>query len=629
MVNKSSYVLAFFAMIFLAISFASASIEVSGELEKTALHGTTISGYLTIINEDTTNNYTNISIISLNSNLTFPSFSNFSLNKSDSKNITYQIVIPQYKIAEDYPYSFKITYNDSDSIKTITKEIIIKVNESKSLSIEDKIISENDNSTKIKITNNGNTNRDVSLSIANDTIKYSVANSSLTIAPGEAKEFLVYVDSSAVSTTRMSSYTNTISILEDSVSVGTGKITFEKTYCRSGEKINDIKISSVEDRSSGDDWEWEPLKEIRLRIELDNLADTSKKAVVKIGLYNVNDNKFIEISEDSKEIEEAVRISSNDDARLDVAFVLPADFNMNDEYRLYVKAYESGKESSACTSKFDGAFYKQIIMDSDNDILVDQIEFPKLLTCGSTNTVSFRVFNFNLGDEELMRVGLYNKELGINIVSSQFELDEGENEEVSFDLRIPSNAAQKIYRFTIFADYDYRESSDNYRRSVDIQTISLNIQGSECTDSARPVISAKLESSAIVGEDLVVAVTFKNNGNTSVSAIITPEDYESWAELVSSAETITVDKSESKIVYFTFKPTKAGQQTFNLNVIYSGKSIDQPVTVIIEANTSWMSSIKEQFGAVGAYLIVGIVALIALIILVLVIKLIIGFARKH
>ncbi len=424
---------------------------------------------------------------------------------------------------------------------------------------------------------------------------------------------------------------NESSISDDITFYLTVTESIEKTICGLKYAPNNISFDDIEDNEAGNDneWEWMPSNKISLTINnIENKVDDDEKFDISLLFYKgttkISGSK-IASNDDNLKIDN-LKIKGEDDENANFEFNVASDAKEED-YDMYVKV--EGKYG--CYVEKLGEQVSISTEDGDYSIVSDVIG-PVSTSCGENVDLTVTVLNIGDDDAERVKVILYNKELGVNMFKEIDNLDKGDEAITSFSFTVPQNAVEKNYKFSLYTQFDYDDRKDNYGEYSDneydyIYVLSLS---GNCIDPTKPLITAKLDSSAMVGEDLVISVTFKNNGNTSVSAIIAPEDFESWAGLVSvEPATITVGRAESKTVYITFKPTKEGTQTFNLNAIYNGKSMDQPVTLSIEANPSLMNSLKEQLGSTGAYLALGIAILIALIVLVIIIKLVIWLVRKH
>lgn len=612
---------------FLALfSFASASsFSVTGETSKNANHSTTVTGYLTIKNTNSSVNFSEVKIISQNGSLSFSYSPNpFSLNYNEEKNISYSIIIPAHLAQGTYNYNYTINAtNNSVYNETQTGQITINVQPSSSLQILNSpiVVYEGTNTTNIQIKNTGNTQlNNVVLTIENGTIKYNVLTSAQTINAGETKTYSVFVDSSAAGTS-LRSYTNQVNATSGSV-LATAQIKFEKSYCKYGKNSSSfIRISDIEDRSSGDDFEWAPLKDISLRIEVDNNADVSKRVTVKVGLYDKIKEKFVELKDGEKELEQTIRIKDGDDEYFNFEFKLPADIKAeNNRYVLYIKAFERGEESSTCDSD-----YKTISIDFDEDVVAEILELPNLLTCGSSAFASLRVFNLNLGDEEKMRVNLYSNELGLNLYSEQFELDEDESEVVSFNFVVPEGKEEKSYRITFYLEHDYRESLDSYKQQENLGTYTIRVSGDRCKPASQPLISAKLlnGTKTKVGENLEIEITISNTLSTQQNIVVSLKDYENWASSASLSETnFVLPANASKTIKATFVPKTAGNQEFNIRIVYGINSKEQKVSVSIEEaeENLFIKAYNHIKNNLTYYLTIAIIVLIIAIIFVLIIK---------
>ncbi len=550
-----------------------------------------------------------------------PTISLFNVANGSIETKTSTVTITPNQLAGSYSGTANVIVN---GIQNVTVPITLIVLPVPLLSVQSKEVLENQNQTTINVTNNGNVDlTGVSLSITNSSfIKFNVLNGSQSIAKGNSVQFTVNVDSSSIGSSRVGVFENTITATNGTVSA-TGTLSVKKGYCKSGDIGTFVRITDIEDRSPGDDWEWEPLKVVKVRVDVDNNQDSRKTITVKLGLFDEG-GKSVWLSSEDKELEQSTRIAANDDAIYDFEFTLPADLKRDVKYRLFVKAYD--KESEQCNS-----FSKAIDIDTDKEVIMDELEMPSILTCGATNTISLRVHNLELGDEEMMRVNIYSQELGLNLFSDRFELDEGDNEYVYFNFVIPENKEAKSYRITFYAEYDYRESSDAFRDSESLGTYTVRVDGDKCKATIVPTISASLDSETetMVGKDLVVRMTISNPGNTS-SFIVALEGYDSWAKSATlNQSTFNLGVGESRTITATFNPTKSGNQEFVVKAIYGGRVVEQRVSVSIEDNESWFSRVWDSTKGDATFLLsIGVFVVLILIVIVLLVRFV-GSSRRE
>lgn len=399
--------------------------------------------------------------------------------------------------------------------------------------------------------------------------------------------------------------------------------------CSSGIKEENLSLSDLEDKSGlENDWEWKALDEIKIRVTLENTGDKDNEDY-KVQLYFFDEtgkdvsSKFVDDTDSLKQ--DVNNLDSEDDTDVDFTFKLSTDADSGD-YTIVVKAIKKGDEKNQCDI-LEGD-YRQVSIDQYDDYaIVTNVDAPVTVSCGSTVDVIVTVANTGSNDQDRIKVVLYNRDLGLNMYKEVDNMDSGDTTDVLFSFAVPQNAQEKLYRLIFSTEFNYDdhdESYDDQSDSEDDFVYSLNLAG-DCIDYAKPTLSARLNSTAVVGEDLVVELSLKNNANSSISAIASADEYASWAELIKvEPTTLTIAKQETKKAYITFKPTQTGQQTFNINVVYNGKAISQPVTVNVASKTSWLSGAYEQFGQTGTYLLIGIIVLVVLIILVLIIRAIVS-----
>lgn len=618
MVKTTRFAFAFlFAFIFV-IGMGSADLIVTPSAINVNSSSTSFS---MIFNNIGTSAIENVSVSFALTGGAIPTISLFNVANGSIETKTSTVTITPNQLAGSYSGTANVIVN---GIQNVTVPITLIVLPVPLLSVQSKEVLENQNQTTINVTNNGNVDlTGVSLSITNSSfIKFNVLNGSQSIAKGNSVQFTVNVDSSSIGSSRVGVFENTITATNGTVSA-TGTLSVKKGYCKSGDIGTFVRITDIEDRSPGDDWEWEPLKVVKVRVDVDNNQDSRKTITVKLGLFDEG-GKSVWLSSEDKELEQSTRIAANDDAIYDFEFTLPADLKRDVKYRLFVKAYD--KESEQCNS-----FSKAIDIDTDKEVIMDELEMPSILTCGATNTISLRVHNLELGDEEMMRVNIYSQELGLNLFSDRFELDEGDNEYVYFNFVIPENKEAKSYRITFYAEYDYRESSDAFRDSESLGTYTVRVDGDKCKATIVPTISASLDSETetMVGKDLVVRMTISNPGNTS-SFIVALEGYDSWAKSATlNQSTFNLGVGESRTITATFNPTKSGNQEFVVKAIYGGRVVEQRVSVSIEDNESWFSRVWDSTKGDATFLLsIGVFVVLILIVIVLLVRFV-GSSRRE
>ncbi len=404
--------------------------------------------------------------------------------------------------------------------------------------------------------------------------------------------------------------------------------------CSAGIKDANLSLSSLEDRSNvDDDWDWKALDDIKIRVTLENTGAKDNEDY-RIQLYFFDDtgkdvsSKFVDNTDSLKQ--EVDNLDSDYDEDVDFAFKLSTDVDSG-SYTIVVKAIKRGDERNQCDI-LEGS-YQEISIDQEEDYaIVTDVEGPLTASCGSLVDLVATVSNTGSNDQDRIKVTLYNRELGINIFKEIDNLNSGDSADLAFSISVPQGAQEKLQRFEFSTDFNYDDNDESYddqSDSADDYKYSLNVLGN-CVDAARPTISYKLNSTPKVGENLVIEVAIKNNANQTQSYFLSVDDYDSWATLSGISQTgLTIDKQLTKSSFITFAPSKSGRQTFNVEVVYNGKTITQPVTIdnVEGAEKGFFARAIDNYGKLTVWLITAIIGLIVLIVIILLIRLIINALR--
>ena len=637
MAKTTRFMLAFlFAFIFVMGMGSASDMSISFVSPQNISHdvGTFTLNFI-LSNSNNTYNAEHINLSGSISSISGASVSNFVfspagnlITNNSNKSVSATVSLPKHNSG-----SFIILISGNASINgtsnPISGQTTIQILDEYKLNVGSVVVSDDKNTTLIKIENVGNQPLSGQLSFPSERngIKISSSNANFGILnPGQSTN--VNFDLEIPSSNIVGSTIFNL-VVETSQGNFSGTLAVEKTFCRTGEQGDEISIRDVRDRSSGSDFEWEPLKDIRLRVEVDNNADTSSSVTVVIGLYDTTRNRFTDLTELDRELEETIRISSGSWERYDFEFTLPADLDINSDYRLYVKAFVRNQESAQCTSDISGGnniFFEPVFIDFDDEVIADQWDTPQIFQCGDTNTISFRVHNLDLGDDEIMRINLRSANLNLNVYSNDFELDRGDREIVFIDFPIPTDVTSGSYRLDIYAEYDYLERTDSFRERTLLRSELIRVEGDKCKPAFTPTISASLDADTetLVGEELRVKITVTNPADAETTTYIIALDDTTWASsAVLDQSSFSLAPGESKTITATFNPTQAGNQEFTVKAIYGTRVHEQKVSISIDEKTNFFSRISNSLGLEGNatfWLTIAIFVVLILIIVVLLVK---------
>ncbi len=557
----------------------------------------------------------------------------FILNKTTSDFFTFTFKSNKYSAPGTYSDIIALEGKNNATGNTLQINdlpITITINESKSLTLTlDKKLTKTTNGTLL-INNTGNVELAISLtSEENADFSVEFSEDNFNLLPGQAKS--ITISSEDAKNLRLGDDNKlTITATADGV---TKQIEIEVpvSFCEFGEvgplSIKDFDVNNLD----GDDDEWEPLDEIEIEVEVKNTGDEKIKDVIA---------EIMILDEDGNDVTDDFDLEDNEidlgdiksDKKETATFKideLPADLEEGN-YRIYVKAYSENNEDLECVDTYRGNKYHEISInkEKDNAIIVKEESFTTIkANAGDNVEIKFDIYNIGTKDEEDVLVRIYNQELGINEKIHVKDMDVGDKKEISFTVKVPESAEEKKYYIDIYTYFDYDkgdvldENSYDQNSFDDLdKTYSVPLEVLKTTVEKKPIITATLSSDAIVGKDLIVDVSI-TNPNKAADFIIAVTDYESWASSADIVPSIlNIPENGTGYATITFKPTASGSQTFNIQVIYNGKTETQPVSVNIAEKTTSLTEAFSRIGNKGLYAIIAVFIILIILIIALIVK---------
>ncbi len=505
-------------------------------------------------------------------------------------------------------------------------------------------ITPNQNGT-ITITNTGNATEGITL-VSQGDFTVSFSDNGFSLAPSTNKVITVSpIDLGKIG------FGGKSTVITAHASDGTEQteanltMTVSGSFCSHNEVGGNLEITSVEieNNGEGDETEWHLLDTIEVEVEVENVGDDDiEDVMVEIGLFDKNGKNIIGDVDFTNSEEEEMEVGDLDDGDEETvifSFKVPADFESGN-YKLAVKAYSDDLgESKECTETSKDLEqddrYTEIEVERENDegkfIAFDNIEFmPSDPTCGETITMTLDVFNIGDEDQNQVKVNLVNSELGINeFVEIRNDLDQGDEETVSFVFTIPQNAQNKVYSLLLSAEYDYKNG--NYREESEddtIVTMKLNGCGVSGSESDIVVINARLLSDEVVaGQEVVVRATISSLKTEKTNFAVSATGYQNWASLDSSTQFAELSHGESKDLLFTFTIDKNadGEQSFEIQVRDNNNNVETKEVVVYIEGTSQGGSL---FGGLGDNTFLWIIGAVNLVLVILIIIVAVRVARR-
>ena len=199
---------------------------------------------------------------------------------------------------------------------------------------------------------------------------------------------------------------------QDSMSVGITVNNVEEPLIFSdapmcSDPSNMIKVE-IKDPDDGDDFEIGDIIDVEVKVSNDFFEDLDFD--VEVHLYDLDDDESVEDADSDMEIEE------REDETFDFELEIPEDIEDND-FVVYVYVENEDEE---CQSEFVEINIERL----DDALSIDKIKIiPNDPQVGDIVEFLVRVDNIGTDDQDI-RIEIRNDELGLNIVSDEFELEE-------------------------------------------------------------------------------------------------------------------------------------------------------------------------------------------------------------
>ena len=202
--------------------------------------------------------------------------------------------------------------------------------------------------------------------------------------------------------------------------------------CESG-SIGNLEVD-VENPDDNDNFEFG--ETINVDVSVLNGDDKDIDVLIEAFLYNINeDEELVREELDAGEIKDG----DEEDFTLDLEIPADNDFSEDDEFVLYVKAYEDGDEDDNCDQE-------DIDIDLDrkahNVIVTDVALNPSSVSCGETISIDVDVENVGTKDEDDVAVKVFHSALGLDETSGKYDLenfDDADNDATAkFTYTIPT-----------------------------------------------------------------------------------------------------------------------------------------------------------------------------------------------
>lgn len=416
----------------------------------------------------------------------------------------------------------------------------------------------------------------------------------------------------------------------------TVSFTLVNSFCEAGDIGNQLEITGITDEEldNTDKWVWRPLDNIEIIVKVHNKNITEEiSAVVEYGLYDVTDKTFIDLNEDTIDVD----IKEKKTESVTINFQVPSssDIDSDHSYRFYVKAYEDGNEANQCVDQKDNKYFQDVDIKRDNrDVIVSKIIIPESVSCGDTVTLSAKLDNIGKKDEDKVNVRLYSKEIGLNLNKTVTSLDSGDSATVDFNFNVPNNINEKIYVLSLSTDFNYDDNDNTYDDHSEKTFIAnLDVSGNcQITTADQVSMSVSMPETITAGDEVTLTATITNTGTAAQSFIISVLNANSFAQVQSITPTqVDLAAGASKPVSIILKINDNAQSnsfTLRATTVSSGKITEKNVPLTIEEKSGSFSGFASLFTNMKSNWLVWVIVLVNIVLIVLIIVIAVKIARK-
>lgn len=547
------------------------------------------------------------------------------LTAGSTQTQTFTISIPSTPAGT---YSGSITATDSDNAAntatvSYTLEVYSKSDFSTSVSSISITAPADETETKdITVTNTGSANlTSWSISYSGDTedndgdeinFAFSGLADSDVLAPGESRTLTVTIEID--NNVDAGSYDGTITIASGTAVSKTvsSYITVEPEICEKGEQGTDLSVR-IREPDSGDDVDVGT--SLIIEVEVENDGDEDLDVVIEAILYNVDEDEIA-----AREELDATEITEDDEELFEFSFDVPGDIDEDDDYYLYVKAYEDDNEEDLCT-------YERVSIDLGRPrhaVELTASVSPSEVTCGDKFTVTAEAKNVGRGDEDAVWFKIISSYLGINTESATFDLDDYDSDDderkETFSFTVPDGTTAKDYYLNVYVYYD---DGDEYSDT----SLKLTVTDCIAPEPQTKLVVDATSYTAEIGSTITIPVVVENIGDEALTYTLSTEDI-TWGEITGIEQAGTVQAGSTSHAYIYVKPSTAGEYMITITLTDENGDTDTEVVTITATEAEageWFTGWATGIGSDSQKMLwLGLDILLVIVVIIL----IVGLFRK-
>lgn len=382
-----------------------------------------------------------------------------------------------------------------------------------------------------------------------------------------------------------------------------------KKACKNG-VIGNLEVSIKE---PDDNDEFAPKDIVEIEVEVENYGDEDLDDIIVEAFLLVIDKQNGELDRVEDVESEEIDIDEDDEEDFLLELELPnGDLDEDDEYILFVKAYEDNHEDEQCGED-------QIDLDVErekHDIFIEGFEVsPKSLSCGEELSVTFDLENIGTSEEDDMFITVRIPGLGVEETSGFFtleEFDEDDNDiKKTVRVGVPGDIALGQYLLEAEVFFDDGDESHVMQETIQISECGGDFVGDFIADLSSDVsIDPTLDKRR--GDDIRIPLEIENVGGEFAEFHVVLRNS---GFMPTTSQNVLLAGKQSKTLYLESsirEDASFGDHVVNIDIFSEGNLIDQK-EVIVRVKQPVEREAPTKFKFTFTLLILSILVLVIII----------------
>ncbi|UCD04360.1 MAG: putative S-layer protein [Candidatus Woesearchaeota archaeon] len=204
-----------------------------------------------------------------------------------------------------------------------------------------------------------------------------------------------------------------------------------------------------------------------------------------------------------------------------------------------------------------------------HELIFESASFsPSTVECAKTTEITIEVQNIGRSDEDDVYFIVKNKELNIEELSDEFDIDRDDDKKESLDIIIPEDVEGKIYTFIIEVWYDDEDEKAVYSAKLEVDCFQ-----------PKHAIELSVDTTGLdlrPGEEGEIEATLENTGDLEATYEISLTGVSTWADYSVTPSEATLNPDETAVITVHIIPNRdasEGVKSATLSIKRNGNTV--------------------------------------------------------